>query len=83
MEQQWYVVSWGDMSENPTQILAYNTTSEEKARKYILNHILNELLHKSADISEFINMEQWDTVIERVKNKYNVSLSYMLHLIDD
>ena len=54
MEQQWYVVSWGDMSEDPTQILAYNTTSEEKARKYILNHILNELLHKSADISEFI-----------------------------
>lgn len=31
MEQQWYVISWGDMSEDPTQILAYNTTSEEKA----------------------------------------------------
>lgn len=78
MEQQWYVISWG-----PTQILAYNTTSEEKAREYILNTILNEYLNKSADISEFINMEHWDTVIEKVKNKYNVSLSYMLHLIDD
>lgn len=71
------------MSEDPTQILAYNTTSEEKAREYILNTILNEYLNKSADISEFINMEHWDTVIEIVKNKYNVSLSYMLHLIDD
>lgn len=71
------------MSENPTQILVYNTTSEEKAREYILNTILNEYLNKSADISEFINMEHWDTVIEKVKNKYNVSLSYMLHLIDD
>lgn len=83
MERQWYVISWGDMSEDPTQILAYNTTSEEKAREYILNTILNEYLNKSADISEFINMEHWDTVIEIVKNKYNVSLSYMLHLIDD
>lgn len=83
MEQQWYVISWGDMSKDPTQILAYNTTSEEKAREYILNTILNEYLHKSADISELVNMEHWDTVIERVKNKYNVSLSYMLHLIDD
>ena len=83
MEQQWYVVSWGNISEDPTQILAYNTTSEEKAREYILNTILNEYLHKSTDISGFVNMEHWDTVIERVKNKYNVSLSYMLHLIDD
>lgn len=70
------------MKEDPTQILAYYTTSEEKARKYILNYILNELLHKLADISEFINMD-WDTVIEVVKNKYNVSLSYMLHLEND
>lgn len=70
------------MKEDPTQILAYYTTSEEKARKYILNYILNELLHKLTDISEFINMD-WDTVIEVVKNKYNVSLSYMLHLEND
>lgn len=82
MKQQWYIISWGDMKEDPTQILAYYTTSEEKARKYILNYILNELLHKLADISEFINMD-WDTVIEVVKNKYNVSLSYMLHLEND
>ncbi|MBF1218675.1 MAG: hypothetical protein HXM16_01090 [Fusobacterium periodonticum] len=70
------------MKEDPTQILAYYTTSEEKARKYILNYILNKLLHKLADISEFINMD-WGTVIEVVKNKYNVSLSYMLHLEND
>lgn len=82
MKQQYYVISWGDMKKDPTQILAYYTTSEEKARKYILNYILNELLHKLADISEFINMD-WGTVIEVVKNKYNVSLSYMLHLEND
>lgn len=80
MKKQWYVISWGDMKEDPTQLIAVYTTSKEKAREYILNEILNERLHKSADISEFINMEFWDTVIEEVKNKYNVSLSYMLNL---
>jgi hypothetical protein len=83
MERQYYVVSWGNIEEDPTQIISVYTNSEAKAHELILNEILNERLNKSVDISKFKDIKDWENIITEVKNKYNVGLSYMLHLKDN
>ena len=83
MERQYYVVSWGNIEEDPTQIISVYTNSEAKAHELILNEILNERLNKSVDISKFKDIKNWENIITEVKNKYNVGLSYMLHLKDN